>query len=253
VEVDMRARTMAGVLAMTATTMGCGPTVVVQGFSAPTGPSCRVDDDSPSLPRGVLDLAATTRYQGFLRARTPRNANVSVVQAEIGLVLQMSAEETAAFETAASQVAGAGSLDCAESGCRSVAPLLAPAVTTELGVLDDERVLLVSTDLIPDSAGATLAEIVERARALEPTRPLEGFEATLEVVLVDNGGGRSLPVSFVVDVCRGCLAPTERVCGESGATAAPLPEPGCIVGQDLATSHCVCSDGSPAPADGCDL
>lgn len=247
----MQTRTMTAVLAMTAATTGCGPAVVVQGFGAVTAPACTVDDGSPSLPRGVLDLAAASRYQGFVKARTARDADVSVVQAEVGMVFRMSADDAATFAAAASQVAGTSGLECGVGECRAVTSLLTPAVTTELGVVDDERVLLVSTDLITQDVGATLAAIVEEARAIEPTRPLAGFEAILEVVLIDNGGGRSLPVTFIVDVCRGCLAPTDLVCNEIGATAAPLPDETCIPGQDLATASCVCDDGSPAPDGGC--
>jgi hypothetical protein len=244
VEVEMRTRTMA------AATMGCGPAVVVQGFTAVTSPDCTIDDTSPSLSRGVLDLVGTTRYQGAIRARTARDADISIVQAEVGLFLRMSADEAATFAAAAAQVGGAN-LECAVTECRAPAPLLTPAVTTEVGVVDDERVLLVSTDLIPPDVGATLAAVVDLARELEPTDPLAGFEATLEVVLIDNGGGRSLPVTFVVDVCRGCLAPTDRVCNEIGATAAALPDDTCLPGQDFATATCVCDDGSPAPDNGC--
>ena len=249
--VSMRA--VAGAAAVVVGMTGCGPAVVVQGFGAVQAPTCTVDDTGPSLSRGVLDLGATDRYQAFLRARTPRDADVGVVEAEVELTLQMTADEAAVFEVAAAQVNGASSLACANGECRTAVPFLTPAVTTELGLVGDERLLLVSIDAIPADVGATLAAVVQTARDLDPTVPLTDLEATLGVTLVDHAGGRSLPATFVIDLCRGCLAPTESICRELNATSQPLGVDSCVPGQDIATATCVCGDGFAATAAGCDF
>ena len=245
-------RTMT-VLAATATMMGCGPSVVVQGFGAIDGPSCTVDDSSPLLSRGILDLAATDRYQAFLKARTGRDVDVLVVEAEVDLSLRMTAEEVELFATAASQINGGSGIDCAGVECRTTVPRLTPAVSAELGLIDDERVLVVSTDIIQAEVGAALAAIMETARDIDPSLPLTDIEATVNVTLIDQGGSRSLPATFIIDLCRGCLAPTDSICSELNATANSLPFEACLPGQDLMTSTCVCSDGATAPADGCDI
>lgn len=178
---------------------------------------------------------------------------MGVVEAEVELALQMTTAQAEVFSLAAAQVDGASSLDCANGECRTTVPFLTPAVTTELGLVGDERLLLVSIDAIPADVGATLAAVIEKARELDPAVPLTDLEATLGVTLVDHGGGRSLPATFVVELCRGCLAPTESICNELNATSQPLDVDSCLPGQDQATATCVCSSGLAAPDGGCDF
>lgn len=245
-------QTMAAVM-MTATTavMGCGPSVVVQGFGAVEAPACTVNDGSPSLSRGVLDLGAAQRYQAFLRARTARDSTLVIQEAEVSWRLVLSSAQAEVVGVAASTI-GIGGVACSGAeGCRSELPSLSPVVTTELGLIEDERILLMSTDLVTTPVGEGLATLLTYARDLDPALDFDSVEAVLDVVLVDSSGGRSLPSTFVLELCEGCLAPDRAFCAALGATSVSLGTQTCTIGQDVATSTCVCADGRAAPDEGC--
>lgn len=236
-------------MAVTMATAGCSE-LVLQGFGAIVGPDCTVVEGSPGLSRGTLDVGATDRYQVIAKARTSRDADLAVTTAEIDLVMNVSAAQADALTAAAADVGTAG-FSCDGQTCLLAGPHVVPAVTTEAGIVDDERVLLVSLDAVSTQVGQALQALLGQAQALQGTEPLGTIELVATVRLVAEGGPVSTPATLVVDLCDGCLAPSADRCASLGASVETLTTDICITGQDVASARCACSDGLEATADGC--
>jgi hypothetical protein len=252
-EAAMGRMTLVGMLATTMTaavaTTGCTE-LVLQGFGSIVGPDCTVVEGSPGLTRGTLDLGAADRYQVIAKARTSKDANLAVTTAEVDLVMNVTAAQADVLAAAAADVGSTG-FTCEGGTCTLLGPHVVPAVTTEAGIVDDERVLLVSLDAVSTQVGQGLQELVGQAQALQGTEPLGTIELVATVRLVAEGGPLSTPATVVVDLCDGCLAPSADRCASLGASVESLTTDICIAGQDVASARCACSDGLEATADGC--
>ena len=232
-----------GTMAMAATmaTTGCSE-LVLQGFSAIVGPECAVVEGSPGLSRGTLDVGAADRYQVIARARTARDANLAITTAEVDLVMNVS-DAQAEVLTAAADDMGTDGISCDGQTCLLAGPHVVPAVMTEAGIVDDERMLLVSLDAVSTQVGQELQALLSQAQGLLGAEALGSIELVATVRLVADGGPVSTPATLVVDLCDGCLAPSADQCAAQGATVTDLGADVCINGQDIASTLCVCSDG----------
>ena len=241
----MTTATMAVMMA----TAGCSE-LVLQGFGAVVGPDCTVVEGSPGLSRGTLDVGATDRYQVIAKARTSKDADLAVTTAEIDLQMNVTAAQADALKVAAEGVGTAG-FACDGVTCTLAGPEVVPAVMTEAGIVDDERVLLVSLDAVSKRTGQALQELIGEAQLLLGSDPLGTIELVTTVRLVADGGLISTPATMVVDLCDGCLAPSADRCASLGASVESLATDICIAGQDVASARCACIDGLEATADGC--
>jgi len=252
-EAAMGRMTLVGMLATTMTaavaTTGCTE-LVVQGFGSIVGPDCTVVEGSPGLSRGTLDLGAADRYQVIAKARTSKDANLAVTTAEVDLVMNVTAAQADVLAAAAADVGSTG-FTCEGGTCTLLGPHIVPTVTTEAGIFDDERVLLVSLDAVSTQVGQGLQALVGQAQALQGAEPLGNIDLVATVRLVAEGGPVSTPASLVVGLCTGCLAPSAEVCAAQNAVVQTLETDACIPGQDIASAACVCTDGTAPGEVGC--
>lgn len=268
------------------------PSVFIEGVLPILPDACEVSAaDQVFLPSGRLDLGAAGvgAYRSFLkvrtnlpatfnnqdnqqsRQRTPNFPNYGSADNNIITMKESRLEISISGRVDQLQALadlGSEQLSCNADACTFTQDAVAPATGS---VFNQQQNLstpaAIATELLPAAQASALADLISQdLPGIMPKGPSDTLTVNVAATLVGNTSGNgalrdtiTLPFPFTIEVCFGCLQPSQETCDlyATPGTSQPFPAPPaderftCFAGQDIGVNACTCADGSLVDANGC--
>jgi hypothetical protein len=231
------------------------------------------------LPKGILDIAAPRSYTAALQVVTNlpstfNNTNVSddkskspnypAYGATDNNVIILDSVETAFSFPANPDIVAPDAFQCDDTTCSTNEN--ARTVTALAGSVFNTQTQLNGKQLIfAEALSATLSTDLAAAFDAVLKTPDDRVTVVADMIVkgTTTGNGDLRPLTtfsfpLPIEVCIGCIEPTEAVCGRLNAVPVATGASTCFAGQDSAgklkpTAQCECvgAPGVEAPAGGC--
>jgi hypothetical protein len=270
---------------LTSCTVDTDESIFIEGVLPPND-ECKVSaGDIVFQPSGVYDIGgARSGYDAALKVRTnlpstfssgdvgqsktqspnfpnygPVDNNVVIFEsAVVEYEIQTDAATGDALQAASESVGQ--NLTCTDGVCTIKAQTVTATGTVFNTQTNLNAASIATAELVPLSLANALNDIVVEAGSATPLASPGGrlrLIATVSIVSSTTGNGdlrkiKSFPLPYPIDLCRGCLLPSEELCEEF--TAIPFgavdadgePLLTCRPGQDVPSAGCFCVERNAA-------